>query len=53
MWKTAALVTLALALGTVGGWWFRSAIAVDTCLDMGGQWLEPGYCNGVTKLPFE
>jgi hypothetical protein len=53
MWKTVALVTLALALGAVGGWWFRSAIAVDTCLDMGGQWLAPGYCKGAAGIYFE
>lgn len=44
---------LLLALGITMGWWLRGETAVATCLDMGGEWLKPGYCNGATKYHLE
>ncbi len=53
MWKKVALAVLLLTLGAGLGCWLRGEIAVDTCLDMGGQWLKLGYCNGATKYSLE
>lgn len=53
MWRKVTLLVLTAAMAGLAGWWLRGEAAKDTCLDMGGQWLVPGYCNGATKFRFE
>jgi hypothetical protein len=41
---------LALIVGLAAGWFLRGEVAIDTCLDMGGKWWEPGLCRDATKF---
>ena len=41
------ILLLVLAVGAIVGWTARGFLAVDACLDAGGQWIDRGdYCFG-------
>jgi len=50
MWKRAVLIALVLLIGFSAGWFLRAQVAIDICLDNGGQWDPSGLCRGATKF---
>ena len=45
--RYSVILLLVLAVGAIAGWAARGFIAVDACLDAGGQWVDRGgYCLG-------
>ena len=53
MVKKLAIGVAILALGLAAGWWVREQLAIDACLDKGGQWSPAGVCYGATRYDFD